>query len=62
MTRTTRGAKPTRATPKRKAAGGCKTTTATTSNAIQTIALYARMRGAAVRLASWLAVLFRGVA
>ncbi len=48
--------------PKRKAAGGCKTTTATTNNATQIIALCARIKGAIVRFASWLAVVFRGVA
>ena len=35
--------------PKRKAAGGCKTTTATTKNATQIIASCARIKGAAAR-------------
>ncbi len=38
------------------------TTTATTKNATQIIALYARIKWAIVRFASWLAVVFRGVA
>ena len=49
-------------TPKRKAAGGCNTTTATIKNATQTIALRNRIKGAIVRFASWLAVVVRGVA
>lgn len=48
--------------PKRKAAGGCNTTTATAKNATQNIALCTRIKGAMIRFASWLAVVFRGVA
>lgn len=51
----------TNTTPKRKAAGGYHTTTATTNNATQTIALHARIKGALVRFASWLATMFRGI-
>ena len=50
----------TKATPKIKAAGGYHTTTATAKIDTQTIALYARIRSAIVRSASWLAVMFRG--
>ncbi len=38
------------------------TTTATTKNAAQTIALCTRIKGAYVRFVSWLAVVFRGLA
>ena len=36
-------------TPNKKAAGGCKPTTATTHNATQIIAIYARIKGATAR-------------
>ena len=52
----------THATPKRKAAGGFETTTATTNNFKRTVALYARIKGLFVRIASWLAVMFGGIA
>ena len=61
MTNTTRGAEPGNNTPKRKAAGGCHTTTATTNNASQTIALHVRFKQAVIRLAAWLAVIVRGL-
>jgi hypothetical protein len=51
----------THATPKRKAAGGFETTTATINNFKRTLALYARTKGIFVRFASWLAVMFRGI-
>lgn len=47
---------------KRKAAGGYNTTTATINNAKQIISFTACIKGAIVRFASWLAVIFRGVA
>ena len=49
MSDSTHGVTPDKATPKRKAAGGCNTTTATTKNAIQIIALYARIKEATAR-------------
>ena len=51
----------TRFTPKRKVAGVCKTTTATTNNFNRTVALYARIKGIFVRIASWLAVMLGGI-
>ena len=61
MTHTTQGMGAKKATPKRKAAGGYHTTTATTKIATQTIAaLYDRTKSSMVRFASWLAVIFRG--
>lgn len=48
--------------PKNKAAGGFETTTATTNNFKRTLALYARTKGIFVRSASWLAVIFKGIA
>ena len=62
MSDSTHGIEPDNDTPKRKAAGGCKTTTATIRNTTQTIALHARIKGACVRFVSWLAVVFRGMA
>ena len=50
----------THATPKRKAAGGFETTTATINNSKRTLALFARIKGLFVRSAFWLAVIFRG--
>ena len=49
----------TRFTPKRKVAGVCKTTTATTNNFKRPVALYPRINGIVVRFASWLAVMFQ---
>lgn len=51
----------THATPKRKAAGGFETTTATTKNFKRTLALYAGIKGLFVHFAFWLAVMFRGI-
>ena len=51
----------THATPKRKAAGGFETTTATINISKRTLALIARIKGLFVRSASWLAVIFRGI-
>ncbi len=45
----THGAEPDKDTPKRKAAGGCETTTATIRNATRIIALCARVKGATAR-------------
>ena len=62
MTNTTRGAEPGNNTPKRKAAGMLPTsTTATTKNNTQTVALHMRIKQAAFRLAAWLAVIVRGL-
>lgn len=49
MTTNMHGAKPGQDTSNEKAAGGCNTTTATTSNATRIIAAYARIKGATVR-------------
>ncbi len=57
----THGAKPGNVTPEKESAGGYYTTTADTNTATQTIALSMRIKAALIRLASWLAVVFRGV-
>ena len=49
MSNTTSGEKPGKDTPNKKAAGGCKTTTATIRNATQIIAICARIKGATAR-------------
>lgn len=49
MSNSTHGARLDKDTPKRKAAGGCETTTATTENATQIIALYDRIKRAIAR-------------
>lgn len=49
-------------TPKRKVAGGSDTTTATRNNVKFTLALYGRIKVIFIRFASWLAVMFRGIA
>lgn len=51
----------THATPKRKAAGGFETTTATTKNSKRTLALFAHIKEIFVRFASWLAVMLGGI-
>ena len=54
------GAKPCKATPIKKAAGGLNTTTTTTDYAAQLIALTTRIKGAIIRFAVWLAIVFPG--
>ena len=44
----------------KKAAGGLDTTTATTDNATQTIALSIRIKVAIIRCAVWLVIVFPG--
>ena len=60
MSTTPHGAKPGKATPIKKAAGGLDSTTATTNIATQIIAFTARIKGAIIRCAAWLAVVFPG--
>ena len=62
MNDSTHGIEPDNDTPKRKAAGGCNTTTATTKNYVSIVSAYRRGKDAFVRLALWLSVIFRGVA
>ena len=61
MHHTTNDVRPEEAAPKRKAAGGYHTTTATINNAAQTIALHVCIKQAAIRFAAWLAVIVRGL-
>ena len=58
MSNTTNGEKPGKDTPKRKAAGGCNTSTATTCNATLIIATYARIKGATARFMSFFSGIF----
>ena len=60
MSTTKYGSKPGKTTPIKKAAGGLDTTTATTDNATQIIALTDRIKGAIIRCAVWLAEVFPG--
>ena len=61
MHRATHGAEPTKAASKRKVAGGYHTTTATTKNNTQTVALHVRIKQAVIRLAARLSVIVRGL-
>ena len=62
MTQNRHGEKPGKHTPIKKVAGSFDTTTATTNNATQIIALYAQINGFIVRRAVWLAAVFHGSA
>ncbi len=61
MNNFTHGAEPGADTPKKESAGSFDTTTTDTNDATEIIALSVRIKQAVVRLASWLAVMFRGV-
>ncbi len=62
MTDTTHGAKPGADLPQKESAGSFDTTTADTNDATENIAHLSGIWRVIVRVASWLAVVFRGIA